>query len=138
MSSLTRVASAPAGGRRISIKTKLLGSAGLLLLLMVLVGALGVVSMETVSTKSDSMYANAVQPLADLGAARAALDENRALMGAHILEPTIAGQHQVEAAMAANDKRIEARLGDAEKTLQSDSAKAAFATLTQGLKAYEA
>jgi methyl-accepting chemotaxis protein len=138
MSFMNRDASTRAAGRRIGIKTKLLGSAGLLLLLMVLIGALGVMSMGTVTTKSESMYNNAVRPLADLGTARAALDENRTLTGAHILEPTSAGQDQAERIMAANDKRIDASLADIEKTLQSDSAKTAFTTLKQHLKDYEA
>jgi methyl-accepting chemotaxis protein len=131
-------AARPRAGRRVGIRLKLFGSAGLLLALMALIGLLGVKSMQTVDAKSESMFSNTVQPLADLGVARAKLNENRAFTNNHILEPTAEAQKELEGKIAANTAVVTASLARVKKSLQTESGKASFARLTDDLKTYRA
>jgi methyl-accepting chemotaxis protein len=130
--------SSPRTARRIGVKTKLLGSAGLLLALMVAVGVLGMSSLASVDTKSKTMYEDAVMPLGDLGVARALFNENRAHMSDHILASGGERHRVLEKAIADNTTVITARLDAVAKTLQSDDSKAAFADLRTQLKTYRA
>jgi methyl-accepting chemotaxis protein len=124
--------------RRISVRTKLLGSAGILCSLMVLVGVLGIASLERVSSKADSMYDSAVAPLADLGVARALFNENRANVNDHILELPDRERPEIDEAIVANRELIDSHLAAVGRTLESGKSKAAYADLLEQLKTYRA
>ena len=59
-----------------------------MLALLIAVGALGISSVARVAGDADTMFERAVEPLADLGVARAQFNENRAHVNDHILEVT--------------------------------------------------
>ena len=121
---------------RTSIKVKLLATVGLLLALMVLVGVVGIRGTSTVSDEAHAMYVYAARPLADMGVARAKLNENRAFLNNHILEDTASTKRELEGKIAANAKETDTRLAAVQKTLQTDTAKASFAELTAASDAY--
>jgi methyl-accepting chemotaxis protein len=120
---------------RLSVRTKLFGAFGVILVLMLIVGLLGVKSLATADQDSDDMYNHAVAPLAEFGIARAKFNENRALLNNHILERDRAAQAEVETNIQANDKLISDKLAVVAKTLQSDEARASFASLQEQLSA---
>ena len=126
----------PAPSRRLSVRTKLLGSAGILLALMVVVGVMGIASLERVNSKSDAMYESAVAPLADLGVARALFNENRANVNDHILELPDMERPELEEAIAANTEIVAARLEAVARTLESPKSKAAYADLQKQMATY--
>jgi methyl-accepting chemotaxis protein len=124
--------------RRISLKAKLLGSAGILLALMVLVGVLGISSLGSVKAEANDMYAQAVVPLEQMGVARAKLNENRAFTNNHILETDPAELEEIERKIAENNEVVSKNLAGVGKTLQTEEGKASFASLQENLKAYRA
>jgi methyl-accepting chemotaxis protein len=125
-----------ASARRIGIKAKLLGSAAILLALMVLVGVLGITSLSSVDSKSAAMNADAVKPLADLGVARAQFNANHGLTANHILAPDAAAMTRIEKSIATGVKVVNERLGKIEPTLQTAAQKNAFATIKADLAKY--
>jgi methyl-accepting chemotaxis protein len=129
---------APAGpsGRRISLRAKLLGSAGILLALIVLVGALGISSLGSVKTEAHDMYEQAVVPLEQMGVAHAKLNENRAFTTNHILETDTGELDELERRIAENDEVVSRNLAAVGRTIQTDEGKASFARLQDNLEAY--
>ncbi|MDA0182947.1 methyl-accepting chemotaxis protein [Solirubrobacter phytolaccae] len=124
---------------RISIKTKLLATVGLLLGLMVVVGIVGMRGTTTVADEAHAMYQYAAKPLADMGVARAKLNENRAFLNNHILEGSdLAAKRELDGKIKANSEETTKRLAAVQRTLQTDTAKASFAELTAANEAYEA
>ena len=106
---------------RLSIQTKLLGSALLLLVLMAVVGIVGIASLSSVAKKGEAMDSVAVSPLYDLGKMTGELEENRALVLRHILESDPAKRAELEKQIQANVastsaelKRVKASLVTAE------------------------
>jgi methyl-accepting chemotaxis protein len=128
----------PASSRRIGLKTKLLGSAGLLLALMVLVGALGISSLSSVDAKSESMQTNAVEPLAELGVARAQFNANHGLLTSHILAPDASEFTQIEKSIAAGVGVVDEQLTRIEPSLQTTEQKNAFDAIKRSLAEYRA
>ncbi|RKQ87846.1 methyl-accepting chemotaxis protein [Solirubrobacter pauli] len=124
---------------RTSIKTKLLATVGLLLGLMVVVGLVGIRGTSTVADEAHAMYVYAAKPLADMGVARAKLNENRAFLNNHILEGAdVAAKRELDAKIKANSAETDKRLTAVRGTLQSDSAKRSFAELAAASDAYDA
>src|SRR5262249_49279652 len=82
-----------------------------ILVLTAVIGFFGVRDAGSMSHQSGAMLDGAVKPLAALGDARAAFNENRALVAEHILETNAAARSALEARLATNDKRIAADLG---------------------------
>jgi methyl-accepting chemotaxis protein len=60
---------------RLSVRTKLLGMAGILLALTLLIGAISIKSLAAVNEKGGSMYADRVVPIRDLAEVRALLGD---------------------------------------------------------------
>jgi methyl-accepting chemotaxis protein len=60
---------------RLSVRAKLFGSAGVLLVLMTAVGVLAIVNLASVNAKGGSMYADRVVPIRDLAQVRALLGD---------------------------------------------------------------
>ena len=65
------------------------------------------------------MYERAVEPLADLGVARALFNENRAHVNDHILEVDGGERPEIDELIAANDEIVAARLEAVGATLRS-------------------
>jgi len=107
-----------------------------MLALLIAVGALGISSVSRVAGDADTMFERAVEPLADLGVARAQFNENRAHVNDHILEVTGGERPEIDGLIAANDKVVAARLEAVAATLRSDKSKAVYADLQQELTAH--
>jgi methyl-accepting chemotaxis protein len=123
---------------RFPIAVKLLGSSGFLLACMLIVGVVGISSLGSVAHKADTVQAKVVNPLEDLGVARAKLNENRAFTNNHFLERGSADKRALEQKLAANDKTVTDRLAQVSKTLLTDTGKAQFGQLVSARTAYEA
>jgi len=108
---------------RLSIQTKLLGSALLLLALMATVGIVGIASLSSVAQKGQAMDAVAVGPLNDIASANGELNENRALVLRHILAPDAAEQAEVEKQIQANVASTDSALGRVKASLANDEGK---------------
>src|SRR5688572_25826367 len=110
---------------RATIQIKLLGVVALLLTLMLVVGLVGISRLSDVSGHARLMYHNAAAPLADMGVARAKLNEQRAFTNNHILETTRAGQAEVLEGIEKNTATIDERLKRVEGTLKLAEGRAA-------------
>ncbi len=124
-------------GRRVSLKAKLLGSSAILLAFTAIVGLLGIHSNATISTDSDRMYADSVMPLAELGVARAAFNENRALTLQHASSNDARQQQELAAKIDANTAAVKKNLAAVGKTLQGEE-KQTFDALQADLTTYRA
>ena len=126
---------------RLSLRTKLLGLAGVLLAFMAIIAITGIQSLSSVDDHAEDMYVNSTQPLEQLGIARAKANENRALLNNHLLNNhtdglSAAGQKEIEDQIAANDATVEESLAKVEPTLQTAKGKAAFASIESNLAGY--
>ncbi|MEZ5121785.1 MAG: methyl-accepting chemotaxis protein [Solirubrobacterales bacterium] len=114
---------------RLSIQTKLLGSALLLLALMAVVGIVGIASLSSVAKKGQAMDSVAVRPLNDIASANGELNENRALVLRHILESDPAKRAELEKQIQANVATTDAELERVKASLVSAEGKRLIAEL---------
>ena len=70
---------------RFGLRAKLMTGASVLLVFTALIGLLGIQALSDANDSSSRMYAVSVEPLAELGTARAKFNESRALTNNHIL-----------------------------------------------------
>ncbi len=120
---------------RLTIRTKLLGLSGLLLVLMAVIGLVGINNLGSVADKADAANDTATKPLADLVAAGSAINENRALVGYHVLTEDAARMRELDEQIVANVKLIDRALADIEPTLVSAEGKKLLAQITAARKA---
>jgi hypothetical protein len=102
---------------RRSVLTKLLATVGLLVALMVVVGVVGISGLSGMASKSRESFASGTQPIADLGVAKAAINESRALTNLHILDSDAKSKKAYEATIAKNSAELNKRLDAIEKTI---------------------
>ena len=114
---------------KLSVLNKLLGTVGLLVALMIVIGAVGINGLSNVASQSHSMYVDSAKPLADIGATIGAINENRALTNLHILEPSPAGKADLERKIAANVAAMDKHLAAVRATLVTPAGRASFARL---------
>ncbi|MBA3877463.1 MAG: hypothetical protein C0498_11135, partial [Anaerolinea sp.] len=122
---------------KLSIRTKLLGSAGLLLVFMAGIGLLSVVNLAAVDERAIKMETSVVNPIVDLAVARAKANENRAFLSNHILETDPAAKAELERKMTTNAEEIATSLAAVKESLVSDEAKQTMVDLEAALGAYE-
>jgi methyl-accepting chemotaxis protein len=119
-----------------SIRWKLLGSAGLLVALMIAVGLLGIRSLGQVQQLAHELDQTGAKPLAALGTARAKFNENRALLNNHFLEADAGEKQALETKIAENVTTIDASLAAVEPTLETAEGKQLLADLKAALSEY--
>jgi methyl-accepting chemotaxis protein len=124
--------------RRVNLQWKLLGNAGLILVLLAVIAVSGITSLGHVNQIAQDTFAEATQPLADLGTARAKANESRALLNNHILAVSADERAELERKLADDDRIVDERLAAVGETLQTADGKATFATLTADLAEYRA
>jgi methyl-accepting chemotaxis protein len=122
--------------RRVNLQWKLLGNAGLILALLAVIAVSGITSLGHVNRIAQDTFAEATQPLADLGTARAKANENRALLNSHILAAGDDERAELEQQIADNEALIDERLAAVAETLQTDEGRASFDALEADLAAY--
>ena len=120
----------------LGVRGKLLGTSAILIAFMIFVGAFGIINLGSVSQQTTDLTAEVVEPLAQLGIARAKVNENRAFLNNHMLESDAAAKTELEAKIAANATAISEALAAVEATIQTDSGRAAFADLQAAIGAY--
>jgi methyl-accepting chemotaxis protein len=119
-----------------SLRAKQLGSAGLLVALIIVVGVLGVRGLGSVADKSELAYTEATLPLSRLADAGVRINENRALVNQHILETGAEARQALEQQVVANDEATARDLAAVEPVLHGSAAEAAFAALTAAAAEY--
>src|SRR5262245_4404180 len=82
------------------------------------------------------MFAASVEPLAELGTARAKFNESRAFTNNHILESTPAAKAELADKLKANDAVVDKNLTAVEDSLATAKGKQLFATLTAAIGEY--
>jgi methyl-accepting chemotaxis protein len=120
----------------LGVRGKLLGTSAILIAFMILIGGFGLVNLGSVSQQTTDLTTNVVQPLAELGIARAKFNENRAFVNNDMLETDKAVKAEIEAKVLANVKTIDEQLAAFEKSIQTDAARTAFAELKSSIEAY--
>src|SRR4051794_639181 len=119
----------PAPGRRFSLRAQFLGGFGIVLALTALVGLLGMRTASGISAKASASYEKSLKPLADLGAARASLNQSRALTLEHVLTEDKPQMRAIEAKLGSLSRDTTARLARVRRTLDDPREQAAFARL---------
>jgi methyl-accepting chemotaxis protein len=94
--------------RRIPIQAKLLGSAGITLLLMLGLGVLALSQLSKNATTSERSFTEVTTPLEKLGEARALINENRVYSVRYIIDP--ASRPKMAKLIASNTAVVKADL----------------------------
>jgi methyl-accepting chemotaxis protein len=100
----------------LSVRTKLLGTAGLTLALLGLVGGLSLVGLSSVNDKASYSYAQATVAIENLGKANSALvDKARIVIYGVLVGPNADSQAKLDTQIAADDKIIADNIGAYER-----------------------
>ncbi len=121
---------------RFGLRAKLLTGAAVLLAFTAVIGVLGLRALGQANASAKKMYVSSVEPLAELGTARAKFNENRAFTNNHILETARADKAELESKIDANNAVVDKNLVAVEKSLATDEGKRMFASLRTHLKDY--
>jgi len=121
---------------RLSIRTKLLGSAGLLLMFCAAIGGMSYMSLANADSNAASMNTKTVVPLSQMGTVYADINEVRALVNKHLLEPDATKKAAIVQSITADETAIDTDLALVQPTLLTDTGKATFAQITSGLAAF--
>ena len=94
---------------RFGLRAKLLTGAAVLLAFTAVIGVLGLRALDQ-ANRAGAMYDVSVEPLAELGTARAKFNENRAFTNNHILETSAADKAELETKIDANNAIVDKNL----------------------------
>ena len=120
----------------LSIRIKLLGTAGVLLLLGVVVGGVSFMNLATADSNASAMNTKTVVPLGQMGIVYAKVNEVRALVNKHLLEPDLTKKATIEKDITADEAAIDADLALVQPTLMTDAGKQSFKEITDGMTAF--
>ncbi|WP_084285393.1 methyl-accepting chemotaxis protein [Solirubrobacter soli] len=121
---------------RFGLRAKLLSGASVLLAFTALIGLLGIRTNAESNASSKRMFAGSVEPLAELGTARAKFNESRAFTNNHILESAPADKAKLVEKLKANDAVVDQNLAKVEDSLATAKGKQAFAALGAAIVEY--
>lgn len=121
---------------KLTIRTKLLGSAGILIAFIVAVGLLGITSLGSVADKADILSRDAVEPLGDLAIIYGKFNENRSALNAHLMSTAAEDMAKEEERIASNVALISETLAKYEKSITTEAGRAAYDGLIAALDAY--
>jgi methyl-accepting chemotaxis protein len=122
--------------RRITIQTKLLASAALLMAFTTLIGVMAISKLSSVNVRASENFAQGTLPLARLGEARALINENRAFGVRYLIDP--AGRAQLARDIDANTAAVKRDLAAVGPQLQTPKAKRTFAAIQRDLTLFRA
>ena len=120
----------------LSIRMKLLGTAGILLLLGIVVGGVSYLNLGTADSTASAMNTKTVIPLGELGNAYGNLQDSRVLFNKYLLEPDTAKRATIREEIAADEKSVDDSLALVKPTLMTDAGKASFADIETSLSAW--
>jgi methyl-accepting chemotaxis protein len=121
---------------RLSVQAKLLGSAGLLLVLMLAIGVLAISQLSNVAQRSDRNFSEGTQPLAKLGESRALINENRVFGVRYIVDPP--SRKKMAAKIAANTAVIKKHMAAVEPVFQTGRGKEVYEQIQRDLDEFRA
>jgi len=120
----------------LNVRAKLLGLSAILIAFMALMAGLWIYTLSQADSLAGEMNVNVVQPLNEIGIARAKFNESRGYLANHLLESTADKKKSYEDKIAANDTTIDENLAKFQTSIQSAQAKADFKTLSDAITAY--
>ncbi len=127
------------GKLNLSVRTKLLGTAALLLLFMTAAGGLAILSLNSVNASAQDLYANRAVPIEQLGTVwQDMTDDQRWLLYAYMDMGDPTAQASADQNIASNDKQIAELLGSWRATGLDDVETTAMAQWDQQWPAYQA
>jgi methyl-accepting chemotaxis protein len=115
---------------------KLLGTAGALMLLGLVVGGVSYLNLATADSTAAAMNTKTVVPLGELGNAYGDLQSARVLFNKYLLEPDAAKRATIRTELDATAKKIDGELALVKPTLLTDKGKASMATIETKLAAW--
>ncbi|HWI73560.1 MAG TPA: MCP four helix bundle domain-containing protein, partial [Baekduia sp.] len=116
------------------MRVKLLGSAGLLIGFMAVVGLVAIGKLSSVAHTSDRSYRGATVPLARLGEARALINENRVFGVRYIVDP--GSREAMAAKIDANTAIVKRDMAQAAPLLQDAADRRQVAAIQASLTAF--
>jgi methyl-accepting chemotaxis protein len=122
--------------KNLGVQAKLLASAGLLVVLIVITGLVGITGLGGVNNTAAATDREVVKPLAALGDARAKFNAQSGLVLRRLLSRDATEQRDIEAEMAANEKIVDRSLSAVDKTIVTAADRGLFAQLTEALGAF--
>jgi methyl-accepting chemotaxis protein len=122
--------------RRITIQTKLLASAALLMAFTALIGLVAISKLSGVNQRAGDNFAHGTVPLARLGEARALINENRVLGVRYLIDP--AGRVELARDIDANTATIKRDLAAVGPQLQTQKARQTFVAIQRDLALFRA
>jgi methyl-accepting chemotaxis protein len=125
-------------GLKLSIRTKLLGTAGVLLALAAVISGVSYMNLATTGTQASEMNTKTVVPLAALGNAYGNLQWDRVLFNKYLLEPSATKRADILTQMQATDKSVLDELASVKPTLMTDTGKASYAAVESNFNAWVA
>jgi methyl-accepting chemotaxis protein len=122
--------------RRWSIQTKLLGSAGLLVAMLLGVGLFAIAKLAAVEHTAQRTYVHSTVPLVRLGEARALINENRVLGVRYLIDPS--ARHKLAGQIDANTARVKRDMAVATGSLQTAAEREMVAAIQRDLDRFRA
>jgi methyl-accepting chemotaxis protein len=123
----------------LSVRTKLLGTAGLTLALLGLVGGLSLVGLSSVNDKASYSYAQATVAIENLGKANSALvDKARIVIYGVLVGPNADSQAKLDTQIAADDKIIADNIGAYERLELASTERTGLASFKAAQAQYQA
>jgi methyl-accepting chemotaxis protein len=124
------------GSRRITVQVKLLASAGLILAFMLGIGLLSISKLSSVAANSERAYVEGTQPLAQLGEARALINENRVFSVRYIIDPVT--RKKMAERIAANTAVIKRSMTAAAPAFRTGEGNQVFEKIQRNLDVFRA
>ena len=125
-------------GLKLSIRTKLLGTAGVLLAFAAVIGGVSYMNLSTTGTQASEMNTKTVLPLKALGSAYGDLQWDRVLFNKYLLEPSATKRADILTEMQTTDKSVLDLLASVKPTLMTDAGKASYAAIESNFNAWVA
>jgi methyl-accepting chemotaxis protein len=125
-------------GARVSVLAKLLGSAAVIVVLMIVVGVIGIQGMSSIDSKTNNLVQNGVHPLIALSIAQRDFESNKVLVRDTLLETNRAVMQKEVAQIASNKREIDAQLAVAGRGMQSPVEQRHLAQIKSAMTKYRA
>ncbi len=123
---------------RLSVRTKLLGTAGVTLVLLGMVGGLSILNLSQVNDKADYSYAQATMAIEHLSKADSALiDKARLVTYGVLVGQSTDSQAKIDTQIAADDKVITEKIGAYERLELAPAERASLVTLREAQARYQ-
>ena len=121
---------------KLSIRTKLLGTAAVLLAFTGIISATSIVSLNSVQSSADEMNSKTVVPLSNAGRAYAQLQLDRVYFNKYLLEPDAAKRATIKQEIATTDQAVLDDLALVKPTLMTETGKQSFSEIETNFTAW--